>query len=242
MSPQRQISKNNNHLLKYLIFQRSKSSLTNPTLITLQKLRSKNPLLEQSPGYNKITLRTFSDTSGPFHIRLGIPLEQIRKLLEWRVHAIQRGRARLFQECAQRGRRFLRWVCLRWRNQEFSTILEAFVASSPVERDAGISAVLSSKSPSKFRESAAEEGAYLPRRQARACMTLSWGQIVSTKTRDPAAGHRPRTRAANYRLARTRACTSVLARERTRTRAERIWASCETQGEFVALQVGIVTL
>ena len=117
--------------------------------------------------------------------------------------------------------------------------------ASPVpwndETFVGIPAVLfsSEENPSKFRESAAEEGAHTClSRQARACVTLSWGQIVSTKTRDPAAGHRPRT-AANYRRA-PYACL----RERELVPEQRT-DSDESRGrggEFVAFQVRIVTL
>lgn len=113
---QRQISKNNNH--EYLVFSKM---LVNQfhAYYPSKARRSKNPPpLEQSPRQENHTWKPLRP--------IRYPLEQIGKLLEWRVHR------RLSSPLSS--------MSVVEKSREFSTILEAFVASPPVERDVGISA------------------------------------------------------------------------------------------------------
>lgn len=235
MPPQRQISKNNNHLFRYLIFQRSKkSSLTNSTLINPSKAAFKEPAPRTIPSTQQNYTQTTSPTLRPIPHSARYPPRIDQKVARM-ARARHPKRARSSESVPRAAAAFFDGLSVEKSRIQHDSSKRSW-HRRPVERDVGISAVLSSK-PRLSLERARRRRARIPALPTgpSCCATLSSGQIVSTKTRDPAAGHRTRMLIIGSRV-------RVLARVRTRSRAERIRTSCERQGEFVPFQNGIVTL
>lgn len=207
MPPQRQISKNNNHLFRYLIFQRSeKSSLTNSTLINPSKAAFKEPAPRTIPSTQQNYTQTTSPTLRPIPHSARYPPRIDQKVARM-ARARHPKRARSSESVPRGAAAFFDGLSVEKSRIQHDSSKRSW-HRRPVERDVGISAVLSSK-PRLSLERARRRRARIPALPTgpSCCATLSSGQIVSTKTRDPAAGHRTRT--ANYRLARTRACKSA---------------------------------